>query len=130
MESYITKCLNRLKKDLPRKLKDVRTTCDEVLGNNDSIASIFRIVLSEHLLAYLESGVSIDEQSIDEIAIVLNPLILSTQSRIPRVMETALDGINYMIGITFSLHSKTNPHNVFFQSMAIFQPLKKLERAA
>ncbi len=49
----------------------------------------------------LEGGDIIDEQSIEQISGVLSPFVLSTQSRIPRVMEIALDAINFMIGIFF-----------------------------
>lgn len=74
----MVKTLKKLRKEVPRRFKDLRKLCDDMIAflteENKS-----GVVLSSRPLPYLE------------------PFILACESRQPRLMEIGLDGLNYLI---------------------------------
>jgi hypothetical protein len=80
MDAYILKTLKKLRKETPRlKVKNLVTLCDQLIGE-----------LSE------ESNTSSTTEVISQKH--FEPLQIACSSKIPRLMDIALDAIHYMMG--------------------------------
>ena len=105
------KTLRKLRKEAPRKFKDLRIICDELIGNSYNLASLvmprfvnccgllYTVALSDKESA--NGGQSLDTDA-DQY---FEPLELACQTRQPRLMEIALNAIHYCIGIAFRFHN-------------------------
>lgn len=102
MEEFLERTVARLKKDCPRRFKDLRQSCDSFLAhinNNGSSANcILRknksfVTKPRHLpsLSYLGNREGADS------AFTIEPLILACETHHPRLMEVALEGFHFMI---------------------------------
>jgi len=121
MEPFVLKILKRLRKEAPRKFKDLRISCDELIGNiyyiylTDSCTfMILYFILSAdfHDYIYLRSLISLcyvaaltekenangGESQETDADQYFEPLEMACQTRQPRLMEISLDSIHYLIG--------------------------------
>ncbi|KAJ1398883.1 hypothetical protein B484DRAFT_471680 [Ochromonadaceae sp. CCMP2298] len=80
METFVLKTLTRLRKETPRRFKDVRQTCDDLI-----------LALTEKGRA---NGGDSKETDADQY---FEPLEMACQTRQPRLMEIALDAIHFLI---------------------------------
>ena len=88
MEAIVLKTLKRIRTQAPRKLKDLRSVCDDLinaLSSNESIAATNNAAANASL-----SGGDADKY--------FDPLQAACESQDPKVIEIALDGICTLIG--------------------------------
>lgn len=96
MEEYLERTIQKLRKEAPRRFRDLRSSCDAILNGT-------KLVMT--LSSYPERTIAIDKQDTDQQrSFSIEPLVLSCATHHPRLMEIAIDGFHYIIGI-LDLHS-------------------------
>lgn len=96
MEVLVKRTLEKIRKETPRRLKDLRTTCDELIGCN-----IIMMISIIFLLGQLSSSGSVMNgyEAVDTDADkYFGPLRVACESHVPKIMEIALDAIHLLIG--------------------------------
>jgi hypothetical protein len=97
MEQYMLKALTKLRKEIPRRYKDLRAVCDETIGNlhfdamENYSTDVFYFIA---LFTEAEAG----KIKITKAGKYFEPLKLACESRLPRLMEIGLDAIHFLIG--------------------------------
>ena len=118
METAVVKCLKRIRKETPRRMTDLRESCDKLIGSSISprfdrwtLWDYFVVFISIPLLLTLQYFPVIDTLSTNLKAAASTsqvygasadqfflPFQVACESRLPRLMEVGLDGIHYLIG--------------------------------
>lgn len=88
MEGLILKTLRKIRKEAPRRLKDLKSMCDQIIGD----------------LSTRENEEVDDDTDADKY---FDPLRAACESHTPRVMEIALDAIHILIGVLIALYCFT-----------------------
>ena len=98
------KTLKKIRKEAPRRLKELRSVCDELIGmiRPDSIAlHVSCCLISFSYCAEMLSGKTPEELSADGSADkYFNILEAACESKNTRLMEIGLDAIHFLIGET------------------------------
>ncbi|KAJ1434054.1 hypothetical protein B484DRAFT_477107 [Ochromonadaceae sp. CCMP2298] len=79
MEAFVLKTLRRLKKESPRRFKELRDVCDEMIAT------------------LTEKDKAADKESRTDADQYFEPLEMACQTRQPRLMEISLDAIHFLI---------------------------------
>lgn len=96
MEQYILKSLKRLRKEAPKRFKELRDSCDELIGGVLKFVIALLILraaaLSEKERVNGTEGVESDADQYFE------PLEAACETKQPKLMEMALDTLHFLIG--------------------------------
>lgn len=95
MEQFVVKTLTKIKKEAPRKFKDLRNVCDDLIG----ILTI-KIRLSNRNTAAITENQKIggSEREDTDADKYFDPLQAACESHSPKLIEIALDAIHFLIG--------------------------------
>lgn len=113
MEAYILKTLKKIRKETPRRLKQLLTVCDLHIGTLFLFQFIFLILntIIIIIVIFIIVFLTLDELSQKSgtggyeslPSKYFEPLQWSCESKIPRLMDIAIDALHYMMGKKFSL---------------------------
>jgi hypothetical protein len=99
MEASVLKTLQRIRKEAPRRFKDLRNICDDLIGKSNRC---FRSSVEVHFLLAALSDQRIGSNDYDADK-YFDPLQAACETRQTRLMEIALEGMKYLIGLCSSL---------------------------
>jgi hypothetical protein len=103
-ESFIVRTARRIRKEAPRKFKELKQIVEDIVGMSvlDGVSDDSNYVIM--LLGYFitanaekdpEYAVSMDQQDIEAF---LSPLKQCCESRYPRLMEIGLTAFHFLLG--------------------------------
>lgn len=97
MEAFILKTLKKIRKEVPRRLKELRSVSDELIGTSRPGMSRMRsnVICNAEVLSAKSPEALAEDGSADKY---FNILDAACESRNIRLMEIGLDAIHYLIG--------------------------------
>ena len=94
MEAFVLKTLRRIKKEAPRRFKDLRSICDDLIGK---LSAYYRYITQLNYTEALTENQKVGGSDNDADK-YFDPLQAACETRQPRLMEIALDAIHFLIG--------------------------------
>lgn len=93
MEASVLKTLQKIRKEAPRRFQDLRNICDDLIGRNSSVFHSYDLIYATAVLS--DQRIGSNNLDADKY---FDPLQAACETKQPRLMEIALEGIKYLIG--------------------------------